>query len=1645
MVAAIFLLMGLPVVTSTKVYLLIYLPTVLLIALLSVFIHNWQRARRVVLSFLGFLLLIWIGIQTEWVQNKLVSNATTWLSRQLGTPVRIQHVSLSLFNKLNLNGVLVKDQQKDTLLYAGELRLRITDWFFLKDKADVTYVGLEDAVVKLYRHDSTWNYQYMVDFFSGSSKKTTKKQQNFALDLKKVDLKNVSFLQNDEWIGETITAKVNGLVLNANKCNFTNSSFDIANITLTDPFFELKDFDGRRPAAIALRNKKEMAARDTGLRFNPGIWLKVAKLQLHNGTFATCSDNDAPVAHFDGAHILFKQINGTFQDVRFVKDTLTASVQLKTRERSGFEVKKLQAKLKITPEIMEFAQLDLHTNKSKLGDYYAMRYRHFNYDFAHYITQVAMTGRFKNTLIASDDIAFFAPQLRSWKKQAVLSGIAKGTVADFTINNLMLRSGTSTAINGNLAMKGLPDIDNTIIRFNKGTIYTNATDVAVIIPELRTIQTPNITALGNVLFRGDFNGTIHNFTTNSVLSTALGSITNNIAMQLPQKGDHTYKGKIIANRFHLGKFLNTSTLGLIDFNGNIEGSSFTIDRLRSTLDGTFSRFDFNGYAYTNIVTKGTFQKKYFIGEVKISDPNIDFTSNIEVDLTKKLPRFNVLGDLVKSDFNKLNFTPKENYRLTGLFDLNFSGSNIDEFLGTAKLLNANLTYNGNRIAFDSLIVQADVTEGNKTLSATSNEFSFGVSGKSFKLLDLPVYFQSYLHKYYPTYFAAPVTVPQSQEFSVYLYTREFDKYATLFDKKLSGLDYASIYGTVNQSKNVFSFAASIPNIRYDKYLITDATFKGEGNADTLNMLGDVGNVLVGDSINFPNTKLSVISSNDHSKVQLQMKADNTLNEALINADVYTLEDGVRLHFNPSSFVINEKKWQLERQGEIVVRKNFITTENVKFTQGFQEIKIESELENDGGNANNLILKVKNVFLGDITSLFTSDNKLEGLLNGDVRLNDFFGDFSVDANLKAEQFTMNADSIGLLTLKGGFDKKNGVINYDVSSNNEQYRLHANGYYSTKDSTGRPLAVNIRLDSSKINLIQQFLGDIFTNIGGMATGNLLISGNPEQPDLNGNITLKKAGLKVNYTQVYYTIDSALLQFTNEGINFNTVVIKDKFNNVGVVKGKLLERGFKNMVFDFTIATNKLLLLDTKLKDNNRFYGKAVGKANISFSGPESAAKLKIVADANDSSHIFIPNSVSRESGEADFIVFKQHGDEMQVTKPKSNFDLLVDLDVTANSKVAIDVILDDLTGDVIKANGNGRLRITGGTSADVNMKGRYNINKGSYNFNFQSFIKKPFDLLPEAGNYIEWNGDPFKADIHIDASYTADNVGVGELISGQQAGVNTATKSYRGPVYVIAELRDKLTKPTISFKLDFPQNSPIKTDAVFAQFLTSIQSNQNEMLSQASSLIVFGTFAPYGQGFLGGNSTASSFTNYGVTTITQILTKEVNKAVSNLLFKLTKDKSLKFDIGANVYSSSSIVNQGNITANSNSLDRSRLNFKVGKSFFDEKVVVSFGADLDFNVGNTSNIANGNFQWLPDLNVEFILTQDRRLRAIAFSKNSLDISGNSLGRRNRQGVSLSYKKDFEHSPFEKQVTLNPLTTPLKKEDEIKVELKEKETSVM
>jgi hypothetical protein len=179
----------------------------------------------------------------------------------------------------------------------------------------------------------------------------------------------------------------------------------------------------------------------------------------------------------------------------------------------------------------------------------------------------------------------------------------------------------------------------------------------------------------------------------------------------------------------------------------------------------------------------------------------------------------------------------------------------------------------------------------------------------------------------------------------------------------------------------------------------------------------------------------------------------------------------------------------------------------------------------------------------------------------------------------------------------------------------------------------------------------------------------------------------------------------------------------------------------------------------------------------------------------------------------------------------------------------------------------------------------------------------------------------------------------------------------------------------------------------------------MLKQVTWLIVFDSFSPYGE--IAGSSTFVQ--SAGINTISQKIAGEVNRIISDFLYKLTGDKSLQFDIGTKTYSSYSLYG----ASSGNTLDRQSVELKLNKSLLNNNLIVTFGGDLDFGVSGTTAATSNNFQWLPDISVQIVLSKDKKLRAIVFNRSSLATSGTgsgTIGRVTKQGISISYTKDFD-----------------------------------
>ncbi|MDE3211858.1 MAG: translocation/assembly module TamB domain-containing protein, partial [Bacteroidota bacterium] len=921
-------------------------------------------------------------------------------------------------------------------------------------------------------------------------------------------------------------------------------------------------------------------------------------------------------------------------------------------------------------------------------------------------------------------------------------------------------------------------------------------------------------------------------------------------------------------------------------------------------------------------------------------------------------------------------------------------------LGSAKIYNAILLDNEKHLSFDSLEIISSVIDSNKILTLETNELDASLKG-NFKILELPQVFQLFLNKYYPAYIAKPTQTVENQNFSFYLKTRNVSDYISLVNHNLSGLDNSVVSGRIILNDNIFSVDAEIPDFGYKSIEFKNIHFTGLGSRDTLGFSGDIDDVIINDSLRAPSTHLQILAHNDNSDIRVITSANKTLNSADLSVNIKTNKNGFRLEFKPSSFTINNKKWDIEEGGILQLDKQLLTADGIRFDHGGQGLSISS-IPSSIGASNDLIIAISKLDFGDFAPLFIKDPALQGLLSGQVRINDPFGRPVVDFSGRIDQLFLNTDSVGVFSFNGEYALQSGRLTSQFDARNQAYNFSGDFAYNPADTSTSQLSGHVHLQQSQIAFLNTYLQDIFSGVTGQATGDLVLSGTTSNTKLTGSVVLNNTALTVDYTQCRYRLlNDTRIDFNPDEIDLGALTIEDTLGNTATVSGKIYHNFFDNFFFnDVHFRTNprgnfpaKFLLLNTTARDNSEFYGKVIGSAEMSLDGFSNDMKMTISGEPTDSSLIYLPTNETAETGSLDYIEFAKFGHEMRADlSRKQNANIKVDMSLTANPYAKIYVILDEVTGDIIRAQGSGKLNITSGTIDPTTIRGRYDIEQGSYTFNFQTISKTPFTLQK---GYIEWQGDPYLANLNIDAIYTAQGVDLSSIPTS--AGPTNTT----GDVDIIFKLGGTLRDPRPEFEFQFPFGNPLKTDPIANEYLKNFQSDQNELNRQVTSLLLFNSFMTNQQNLLSGTSTGSLVAR----SVGQILSATLSSSLNTWVQQLFKTHSV------NLYTNVNTTDFNFIKGNTPKEIQNVGAFGFRTSFLKNRLLVKFGGNVDYRLAQTTTNSNANFLFSPDVSFEYLISPDGRFRVIGFNRSDADLGDISgITRRNRTGIQLSYSKEAD-----------------------------------
>ncbi|MGY3090753.1 translocation and assembly module TamB [Hymenobacter sp. UYAg731] len=192
-----------------------------------------RRALYGILGLIALVLLLVIGVvvflQFPSGQDFVASKAEGYLRGKLKTEVRIGKFRTDFRHAINLDGVYLADQQRDTLLSVGHLGVDLDIWALLHSQVNISNVELNDGRVRLTRTepDSVNNYDFIIDAFVDPNAPVDTTASKLKYDIGRARLTNVYFTQLDEVTGSDIRARIGEFTANMDEVNVDKSIYKV--------------------------------------------------------------------------------------------------------------------------------------------------------------------------------------------------------------------------------------------------------------------------------------------------------------------------------------------------------------------------------------------------------------------------------------------------------------------------------------------------------------------------------------------------------------------------------------------------------------------------------------------------------------------------------------------------------------------------------------------------------------------------------------------------------------------------------------------------------------------------------------------------------------------------------------------------------------------------------------------------------------------------------------------------------------------------------------------------------------------------------------------------------------------------------------------------------------------------------------------------------------------------------------------------------------------------------------------------------------------------------------------------------------------------------------------------------------------------
>lgn len=1359
-------------------------------------------------------------------------------------------------------------------------------------------------------------------------------------------------------------------------------------VILEDAYYYMKTYKGESTdnMAVFIESFKSDKPKDS---LAPPFTLMAKNLYVHNLDFKIINENKETPLTFSAINI-----GGNAQSLAIVG----AAVSIKSRglyfkTNQGLNVTNLTTDYVFTKSEMSFENTILETENSKLVANILFTYNQG--ELSDFSDKVNINADFKESKLQIPDLKKFYKEL-SGKDVITFSGNMNGTLNNFDLRNLDLSTKKGIKIIGDLSFVNA-------VNNNRGFVFEgNLKNLAATYRELKNVL-PNV--LGNTLpsefskfgkfrIRGNVKVTPTQINASINMNSQVGGVISTLEIgNIDNIDNASYLGDLQLVNFNVGKFFNNPIFGKVSLKGDVDGSGFKLENINTSFIGSISELNFNKYTYKNIAANGQYQNNKFDGDLVIDDENFKMKFNGLADLSSKINKFDFNSNIAYLNLKETNLFTRDSIAIVkGEIALDLEGNTLDDIIGKAIFNKVLYTNQKQEFSFKEFMVTSSLKDSIKTISVVSEDIVEGeISGK-FSFQEFPKVAQNALGSIYTNYKPYPVEPNQFLDFNFEIY----NQVVNVFFPDIFVDNQTKIKGRINSDNNLFRLNLNSPRVAIYGNEIKEIALRTDNKNPLYNTF------LSADELNteyYKVSKLKLINltRNDTLFFKSEFQGGNKKNEDFNLDFFYTFnpEGKSVIGFEKSSFIYKENTWNINPDDTNIDKITFDLNANEFSFSQFKLVSGEQKIEFTGslkGSEEKILLadftKVNlESFLPKIDSLV-----LKGALSGHLDFVQKEGDYQPEASLSIKNFEVNDFKQGDLFLNVKGDNSFEKYNVNLSIDNTDVKSIA--AVGTLDfSSERPIIdLEVFLEEFQLTAFSPLGQDVLSSLRGSATGEFTLRGFLSNPDMDGSLILKNAGLKFPYLNVDYNFEgeSVITLLEQSFILEDFKLLDTKNKTKGILKGNISHLNFKQWFLQLNINSNNLLVLDTKNTEEALYYGSAFINGSANITGLTDRLTIDINAKTMPGTIFVVPlkdvetvDSFSLIHFKTDKTVVEDRQNEIALEALKG-LTLNIGLEVTKDA--VAQVVIDEVYGSQLSGRGAGNLQIEIDTRGTFNMFGDYIVDSGVYDFKYGGIVNKPFVI--QKGGTVSWNGNPADANLDVTAVYKAKaNPGVllENFNSNRNIEVDLVARISGGLFNSKQELDILLTNvdPTIASELEFILND----------------NNVNEKTTQFISLLAFGNFV---------NPDRVNFN------ATDQITNTASSAIASAFSSLLNSPDSKFQLGVDYQQGQTdsdidrlnIDNQVDLSVSTQVSDRVIINGKVG---------VPVGTQTQSSV-------------IGEVKVEVLLNKEGNFRGVIFNRQN-EIQYTIEDQGYTQGIGLSYQVNFntlsgllKKMGFNKQKNIKP-----------------------